>query len=272
MFRPNRNIRTSDSAFNILLLIFHGTVRNLRMSHSSAIIGLMLGVLRSMVFMAVFYVMFTVLGLRGAAVRGDFMLYLMSGVFLFLTHIRAIGAVSGAEGAASGMMQHSPMNTVIAISSSALAALYNQVFSVCVMLTLYYCLVTPFVIDQPVPAIAMFLLAWFSGCAIGLLFYSIKPWFPTFAGIASTVFQRANMIASGKMFLANTLPPSRLALFSWNPLFHTIDQARGFTFINYNPHVTSIVYPFLVSIALIMIGLMGEFYTRRHVSLSWSAR
>ena len=27
-----------------------------------------------------------------------------------------------------------------------------------------------------------------------------------------------------------------LTIFDWNPLFHTIDQARGFTFINYNPH------------------------------------
>ncbi len=80
------------------------------------------------------------------------------------------------------------------------------------------------------------------------------------------------MVASGKMFLANSLPPSRLIMFSWNPLFHTIDQSRGFNFINYTPHNSSIEYPFYLSLGLIMIGLLGEFYTRHRASLSWGAR
>jgi ABC-type polysaccharide/polyol phosphate export permease len=62
-----------------------------------------------------------------------------------------------------------------------------------------------------------------------------------------------------------------LVMFDWNPLFHCIDQARGFVFINYNPHYSSVSYPVYVTIALIMIGLMGEFYTRRHASASWGA-
>ena len=79
------------------------------------------------------------------------------------------------------------------------------------------------------------------------------------------------MIASGKMFLANTLTAKLRGFFDWNPLFHTIDQTRGFTFINYNPHYSSITYPVLVTLTLIMIGLMAEFYTRQYASVSWSA-
>ena len=74
------------------------------------------------------------------------------------------------------------------------------------------------------------------------------------------------------MFVANTLPAYMLAMFDWNPLFHTIDQARGFIFINYNPHFSSISYPIYVSLVCLVIGLMGESYTRRHASASWSAR
>ncbi len=80
------------------------------------------------------------------------------------------------------------------------------------------------------------------------------------------------MIASGKMFLANTLPTSMLVMFDWNPLFHIIDQSRGFVFINYNPHFTNWQYAFWVSVVFIVIGLMGEFFTRRRISLSWNAR
>ena len=104
-----------------------------------------------------------------------------------------------------------------------------------------------------------------------MVFLAAKPWMPEFVSIASSIYQRANMIASGKMFLANTLPGYMLWWFDWNPLFHTIDQARGFVFINYNPHFSSIGYPVKLSLTLLMIGLMGEFYTRKSVSFSRGA-
>ena len=39
--------------------------------------------------------MYTVLGMRGSPIRGDFLLYMMSGVFLYMTHVKALGAVAG---------------------------------------------------------------------------------------------------------------------------------------------------------------------------------
>jgi ABC-type polysaccharide/polyol phosphate export permease len=133
----------------------------------------------------------------------------------------------------------------------------------------------PFVMDEifdPIGCMAMVLLSWFSGAAIGMVFLAVKPWFPTPVSIISTVYQRANMIASGKMFVANSMPSYMLVMFDWNPLFHTIDQSRGYAFINYNPRNSDWEYAFYLSIGLIMVGLMGEFYTRRHASASWNAR
>jgi ABC-type polysaccharide/polyol phosphate export permease len=80
------------------------------------------------------------------------------------------------------------------------------------------------------------------------------------------------MIASGKMFVANALPGFVLPFFDWNPLFHVIDQARGFVFLNYNPHFPAWPYALEVSAVLLAPGLMGESYTRRHASLFWSRR
>ncbi len=271
MFNPQVNTTRIGATIDLLELIYHATVRDLRKSHRSPIMGLLINMMQAMLFVAVFYVMFAVLNLRKSAVRGDFLLYMMSGIFLFMTHTKAMGAVLGAEGATSPLMLHSKMNTVVSITSAALSSLYLQVLSMAVILTLYYTLAKPFVIEQPVFAFAMFLLAWISGVGVGLVFMAAKPWFPGFVGIASTLYARANMIASGKMVLANTLPTKMLAMFSWNPLFHSIDQARGFVFINYNPHNSSITYPIYLSLVLIMIGLMGEFFTRKHASASWSA-
>ena len=64
------------------------------------------------------------------------------------------------------------------------------------------------------------------------------------------------------------VPGWMIALFDWNPLFHCIDQARGEMFLNYTPHYTTLTYPLYVTLACLMVGLMGEFYTRRHASVS----
>ncbi|KPP89140.1 MAG: ABC-type polysaccharide/polyol phosphate export system permease component [Rhodobacteraceae bacterium HLUCCA08] len=271
MFEARRTYGHTRTAFAILELIYHSTVRELRKDHRHALVGLLLNMLQTVIFVAAFYFMFMVLGLKGTAIRGDFLLYIMSGIFLFLTHTKAMGAVLKAEGPASAMMKHAPMNTIVAITSAALASLYIQILSMSVVLYLYHAIMTPITIHDPIGALGCVLLAWISGVAVGIVFLALKPWFPSFVQVASSIYARANMIASGKMFVANTLGGYMLALFDWNPLFHAIDQARGFAFINYNPHFSSIGYPIKVTLVLIMVGMMLEFYTRKNASISWEA-
>lgn len=253
-------------------VIFHSIVRDVRKQHNNAFVAIGMNMLQIALFVGAFYVMFSLLGLRGAALRGDFILYIMTGIFLYMTHIKSVGAVAGAAEPYSAMMLHAPMNTIVAIVSSALGSLYIQVLSVLIILFGYHVIAKPLEIEDPLSAFAMFLLAWFTGCAVGLVMLAIKPWFPTFVKIFSTLYQRANMIASGKMFVANTLPGFMLAMFDWNPLFHCIDQARGYTFINYYPRYSSWEYALWVGIILVVIGLMGEFYSRQYASISWNAR
>lgn len=272
MFQNIRPRTTLQSVFNLAELVYHATVRHVRKSHGNAFMAIAMNMLTAIIFVLAFYVMFSVLGLRGASLRGDFLLYIMSGIFLFLTHTKVVGAVAGAEGPTSPMMQHAPMNTVISTSAAALGTLYIQVLTLFLILFVYHVAFTPIEIDRPIAAFAMFLLAWFTGVAVGVVLLAIRPWFPGFVTIFTTIYQRANMIASGKMFVANSLPGFMLAMFDWNPLFHAIDQSRGFVFVNYFPRNSSIEYPLIVGIVLIVIGMMGEFYTRQVASPSWEAR
>lgn len=273
MFQAPRKSRSGLAyTFSLLEVVYHSAVRSIRKQHNNAFMALAMNVLQILMFVGVFYIMFTVLGLRGAAIRGDFLLYIMTGIFLYITHVKALGAVMGSEGPASAMMQHAPMNTVVSILSASLGALYIQVFSLAIILGGYHVGWTRIEVEQPVEAFGMMLLAWGSGCALGLVFLAAKPWAPSLVGLIASLYQRANMIASGKMFVANTLPGFMLAMFDWNPLFHIIDQTRGFTFINYNPRYSSWEFAFWIAVIAVMIGLMGEFYTRRHASASWSAR
>lgn len=253
-------------------LIFHASVRSIRKSHGNAILGLLINIAQTLTLVAVFFVVFSFLGLRGSGVRGDFLLYLLTGVFLFMSHVKALNAVVQSEGPTSPMMKHAPMNTIVAIGAAALGELYIQVLSLLAVLFLYHTAWTPLEVHQPAGAFGMLLVSWFSGAAIGLVLLALKPWLPNAVKLTAQIITRMNMIASGKMFMANILPTSVLPWFTWNPLFHAIDQARGFSFINYNPYHTSVAYPVIVSLILLFLGMMGEFYTRKRVSLSWSAR
>ncbi|MFC0279588.1 ABC transporter permease [Falsigemmobacter intermedius] len=273
MFKAAESRKTGrlGSAISLLERIYHATVRNVRKSHGNAMVGLLLNVFQTVLLVGVFYIMFELLNMRRLAIRGDFLLYVMSGVFMFLTHTKAVGAVSGAEGPTSPMMKHAPMNTVISIMAAALSSLYLQVLSAAIVLWVYHAAVQQITIHNPAKTLGIFLLAWGSGATIGMVLLAAKPWWPSGVMMISTVYQRVNMIASGKMFVVNMLPGSMIGLFDWNPLFHCIDQARGAIFLNYEPRYTSLSYPVIVTLCCLMLGLMLEFYTRRHASLSWGA-
>ena len=272
MFGHTQSRSGWSKAIAMAEVVYHNSVRDVRKTHNNAVLAILFNMLQAMIMLAGFYLFFAVLGVRSAAIRGDFLLYIMSGIFLFMTHIKAVAAITATDGPASPMMKHAPMNTTIAIFAAMISTLYVQTISMFTILLLYHVIITPIIIIDPVGAFAMYLLAFFTGAAVGILFLAIKPWSPRLCQILSQIYQRANMIASGKMFVANTLPGFMLAMFDWNPLFHAIDQARGFIFINYNPHNSSLTYPIVVGFVLLVIGMMGEFVTRKHASASWNAR
>lgn len=271
LFQQRRTTSLFQAALTTIALIYHMTVYKLRKGERTPIVGLLMTMLRGMMMVAGFYALFMIIGVRDSPIRGNFIVYIMTGIFMFMTHNQGIMSVMSAEGPVSPLMKHTPMNTAISISASALAALYQQVLTCTVLLLFTNTFIEPLGIDRLIPCIGMLLLAWFSGCCIGLVFRAAQPWWPRGVSVASQFYMRMNMFTSGKMVVANTLPHAVLRIFDWNPLFHVIDQTRGFAFINYDPHNSSLMYPVYVSLALAMVGLMGEFVTRNHVSLSWTA-
>ena len=272
MFEARRRRSNFEVIVSLAELTYISAVRKVRQGHANALVGLLMSVLQAVLFVAAFYLMFALLGVRGAAVRGNFILYLLSGIYLYLTHIKTLAAVTGSEGSASPMMQHAPMNTLVAILSSALSVLYQQTLALLIILFFLHVLIEPVFIDDWPYAFAMYLMAWLSGVAIGLIFLGLKPWMPDLASILQQIWSRANMIASGKMFVANQIGSAMVALFAWNPLFHIIDQCRGAVFANYFPRFTNWEYPLYLCIGLTLLGFLGQHVTRMYASESWSAR
>lgn len=272
MFERQTETTLTGAAFRLSDLIFQNAVRSVRKTHANAVLAILSSILQTLVLVGVFYGFAIMIpGMRGMAIRGDFLLYIMTGIFMYMVHIKALAAVAGAENAGSAMMQHMPMNTVVSVAAAALGALYVQVVSLFAVLFVYHIAFQPVSIDQPVKAMGVLVLAWALGVAIGLVVFAAKPWFPGPVGIVQQFYARINMFASGKMFVANQLPAHIVALFAWNPLFHIIDQVRGFVFINYTPLKSELAYPIICAVAILTLGCLGASYTQRYISASWTA-
>lgn len=80
MFHPQIQKTTTRTFFGMAELIYHSIVRDVSKTHSNAVVGLLMNMMQTVVFVLTFYAMFFFLGMRGAAIRGDFLLYIMSGL------------------------------------------------------------------------------------------------------------------------------------------------------------------------------------------------
>ena len=268
--RRNRNL--FQAFFSLSSLVYHSTVREVRKGSGNAALGLLNEISTSLLMVGMFWAMYTFMGLRGLAIRGDFLIFLMTGIFLFLTHNKAISAVMGTANPTNPIMKHAPMTTIVSIMASSFAALYLQVLAFVVILLLVHILRGGLEFYNPAGLFFPFFMAWASGCGIGLIFMVLKPLSPKVVVLIANVYRRANMITSGKMMPANMMPLAMVQYFDWNPLFHTIDQARGHAFVNYLPHNSNMAYPVYFTLVALIIGLMGERWLTKNMSISWGAR
>lgn len=250
-----------ESSLSLIELIYISIVRSFRTATGGSFLGLAGLLMQPLILFAVFYVMFEVFG-RSPVIRGDFLLFMMTGIFLYRAHIQAVTKLKGASHAISGMMFYAKTSTLLSILASAINQLYIVVLSIIAIMGTSYLIRGELEVYNPSGMLLPFFLAWASGLAVGLMFMAFSPLAPKFIPMLYQIYRRAQMITSGKMFVANMIPASILPFFTWNPLFHAIDQARGQAFINYVPKKTSMEYPLYFTLAALALGFVVEFALR----------
>ncbi|MEM7240717.1 MAG: ABC transporter permease [Pseudomonadota bacterium] len=274
MFSAGKNKRSNLllEAIRFFDLLYHTTVRNVRRVSFNPIIAIVNQILTMLVLVAAFMMLTTLLGTRTAAVRGNSVQFIMSGIFLFLVHNSSLGAAALVGGLRTPLTLHTHITHFMLVMSAGMAALYIQILAVVLIFTVTHILVEPVVFQSLAGFSFAFFIAWASGLMIGFFFSVISPYSPRVVELLKMLYMRSNMIFSGKMFVANTIPASILPYFYWNPLFHTIDYARGESFINYTPRVININYPIVVTIIFFVLALIFQRYGQNVVSASWNKR
>lgn len=237
-------------------LVHHAAIRDIRRRHQHPVAGIMMEIAQMVLLVGGFYLMTTVMHVGSAPIRGEQLLYLVTGIFFFQVHVRTVSAVMQAEGPRSQIMRNRRMSPAVAIAAAGIASLYMQVIAAAIVLGTYHAAVGGIEIERPAGFAATFALSWLFGLGVGLMLVSVKGKAPAVGNLLMQAYSRANILASGQMFVANMLPTSLLAWFSWNPLFHLVDQARGFAFVNYQPWFTSLAYPAVATLAVFSAGVL----------------
>ena len=260
------------ATFRFFELLYHGIVREARKQHRTPIAGLATDILQSAIYVIFFLMFMNLMGMRQPTIRGSEVLYIMTGVFLFLVHIRAISAVMGTKGPLNPMNLHSSMNSILNVLSASIATVYIQIIAFIILMFASNVLFERIEIYNMRGFAFAFFVAWLAGVAIGNLMLSLSVFFPKLMKIASQTFQRVNMVFSGKFFLANTVPGNLFWMFSWNPLFHVIDYCRDAAFINYTATRTNINHALWVTFRVFFVSFMLDHWARKYASETWNSR
>lgn len=226
----------------------------------------LLGAFAAPVAMCVgFLAAYEFLGLFRPAIRGDIVIFLLTGIYLFQLASRTRGAAELTGGGA--LLWHQPVQPALVAWSGALSALYITGASMALILTaagLWRGL--PGAAD-PAGLVAPLLLAWLFGVGSGMVMSGVAR-YTGGAGLMGMAWQRAMFLTSGIFFLAGTIPGWLRPWFDWNPLFHIIDAMRMAAFVNYSGGDTSLSYAAACVAGLLLVGHALERRVRADFSIS----
>lgn len=244
-------------------LLYTAVILNIR-RNSLGSLGLLSSFMMPIGMLLLFLLMYSFLG-RPMAIRGDFVTFLLTGIYLFLLCIRTKGACNIAG--AGSLAYHQPIQPILMCWAGGLSMLYIMTASMILIFIGNFLYHGVFELQNPYGMIAPFLVTWLFGVASGMVITGVC-FYTGGKQFANIMFQRAMFITSGKFFVASSIPASLRPFFDWNPIFHTIDQMRGATFVNYNADTTTMTYPIIVVAVMLLFGHMMERRIRRDFSLS----
>lgn len=257
-----------NGLLNYSFLMWALVVRSLREETGGAAIGFLRGVLMALVFCLAFYFLMTIFGLGGLTVRGDLMVFILIGVGFFFAMKFTMTAAMKAMQSSWKMAAHPHISPILLVYADSLGVFYNWFLAI-VIIFIGNSLVTGHVeLQNPIMFFPIFFITWLTGMGVGMILGFLIFYFSWFMIIKRVLF-KLMFFTSGKFTNANLLPMSLIDIFTWNPLFHLIDQMRQAAFVNYTAHHTNMVYPIICCFVLLLAGhILYDYMLRRRNVMS----
>ncbi|MEM7744327.1 MAG: ABC transporter permease [Pseudomonadota bacterium] len=249
-----------------LTLVYALVVRDLRTEHKNAALGIILQIAQPLVAGLIFYFFIQLMGGKGGGqVRGDFMTFVLIGFIVFFMHIRTVAVVSNSL--REDMLYHKRLTPFLIVCVKALSSAYKMVLALLVLLLLNYLLRDVYEMEDPLHFMHVMFWCWLGGVAVGIVFMAANRYL-TWGPLLQTAYVRVMFFTSGKFFVANSTPGYIRHLMDWNPLFHLLDQGRDAALVHYTARTTSMGYPIMVFLVILVIAMLIENYVRRTYSQS----
>ncbi|WP_181164609.1 ABC transporter permease [Amaricoccus solimangrovi] len=202
------------------------------------------------------------LALRSPPLGSSFILFYASGYIPFNAYRVVSSSVTSAVRSNRGLLSHPVVGVVDAVLSKfLLSTLTMGVVAVVLYAAILATLDQPVEIDLGTVTLAYFLAALF-GLGIGAVNCVLFGFFPTWRSIWK-ILSRPKMIASGVLFLYESVPTGLQDVLWYNPLAHVIGLSRAGVYGGYHPGYVSIPYVAGISLGLFVIGL---YLLRRHTA------
>jgi ABC-type polysaccharide/polyol phosphate export permease len=265
MYKPYENPHATfwNGVQNFAFLMWALTVRSIREESGGPALGMLKGIGMALAFCLLFYFIMTFMGLTSLAVRGNLMIFIIIGIgFFFAAKMTMTGALS-AMTASWEMAAHPHLSPVLFVYAKSLAVFYNYFVAIVILFLGNGLINGSFELQTPILFFPLFTLGWLCGMGAGMVLGFMVFYF-SWAAMFKRIFMKMMFLTSGKFMNANVIPNEALPFFSWNPLFHLIDQMRGAAFVNYTPLKTNMVYPIIVTFFLLVAGHILHDYMLRH--------
>lgn len=264
MYRPYENPHATlwNGIQNFAFLMWALTVREIRQNSGGPAIGVLKGIGVALAFCLAFYFIMTFAGLTGLAVRGDLMIFIIIGIGFFFAAKMTLMASLQAMTGSWDMAAHPHLSPVLFVYAKSMSIYYNYFIAIVILYLGNGMLGGSYQLQSPIMFFPLFTLCWLCGMGAGMVLGFLMFYF-SWAQMFKRIFLKIMFITSGKFTNANVIPNEVLPFFTWNPMFHLIDQMRGAAFVNYTPHNTNLTYPIIVMFFLVVGGHILHDYMLR---------
>lgn len=255
------------AALGVQSRVVHAFIlRETRTRFGRSRLGYFWALFEPMAYILTFVGIFTVLE-RGAPIDVDISMFFFTAIIPWLLFSRMVSSVSGAVDANQQLLSYPHVKTLDVVVARMILEFSTLMLVSLIYLSGGYYLGYFTGIESVLLVMLPLFVVTLLGVGLGLVFGAIKYYMSAITNIQS-VFLRILFFASGKFFVADSLPPALRDWLWYNPLLHITEWVRSSFFSSFESRFYDWTYPVKFALVVLFLGLASERVTRyklRHV-------
>jgi capsular polysaccharide transport system permease protein len=183
-----------------------------------------------------------------------YVFFLLNGFMLLQLLTSCMNAGVKAVGASTGLLVYPAVKLLDPFLARFLFQLVSTLFSYVIFCLSALWLGVDFSLANLGVVFSCYMITWIIGSGLGLMMGVAIAHYPEIEMVMNFV-QRPLLFVSAVLFPSYTIPTQVRECLMWNPLVHTIEQARHALFPFYNAAETNLLYPSMFALVVLAMGL-----------------